>query len=58
MKGDVNMMKVVKMFDENCVMGTVKGLTWNNKNGATRKFISQKQLDKFLEMNLLKIVGK
>lgn len=54
----INMMKVVKMFDENCVMGTVKGLTWNNKNGATTTFISQKQLDKFLEMNLLKIVGK
>ena len=52
------MMKVVKMFDETCVMGTVKGLTWNNKNGATTTFISQKQLDKFLEMNLLKIVGK
>ena len=52
------MMKVVKMFDETQVMGTVKGLTWYNKNGATRKFMSQTQLDRFLEQNLLKIVGE
>ena len=54
----INMMKVVKMFDENCVMGTVKGLTWYNKNGATTTFVNQTQLDKFLELKLLKVVGE
>ena len=42
------MRNVVSLWDENKVLGTVKGLTWINKNGATKTFMSQTQLDNFL----------
>ena len=42
------MKNVVSLWDENKVLGTVKGLTWINKNGATKTFMSQTQLDNFL----------
>ena len=47
---------VVKVWDANCVMGYVKGNTWYNKNGATRKFMSQAQLDRFLTEHDMKII--
>lgn len=42
------MRNVVSVWDNNKVLGTVKGLTWYNKNGATRTFMTQSQLDNFL----------
>ena len=42
------MKKVVKMFDETQVMGYVEGLTWKNKNGATKTFMTQSQLENYL----------
>jgi hypothetical protein len=49
MKGDVSMMKVVSVFDENKVLGTVNGLTVKLNNGATRTFMA-----KFHMINWLK----
>lgn len=43
------MRNVVSVWDNNKVLGTVKGLTWYNKNGATQKFMTQSQLDNFLK---------
>jgi hypothetical protein len=42
------MLKVVKMFDNTQEMGYVKGLVWYNKNGATKKFQSNWQLQNYL----------
>lgn len=39
---------VVSMWDNNKVLGTVKGKTWYNKNGATRTFQTEWQLNNFL----------
>ena len=48
MKGDVNMMNVVSLWDENKVLGTVKGLTFYNKNGATKTFQNEWQMKNWL----------
>ena len=42
------MMNVVKMFDQTQVMGTVKGLTFYNKNGATKKFMTKTHMINWL----------
>ena len=42
------MRNVVKIWDNTQVIGKVKGLTFYNNNGATRKFMTQSQLDNFL----------
>ena len=42
------MRNVVSVWDNNKVLGTVKGLTWINKNGATKTFMTQSQLNNFL----------
>ena len=47
---------VVKVWDNSQVMGYVKGNTWYNKNGATTKFMSQAQLDRFLTEHDMKII--
>lgn len=47
---------VVKVLDTNCVMGYVKGLVWYNKNGATRKFLSESLLINFLTSHDMKII--
>ena len=47
---------VVKVWDVNCVMGYVVGLKWFNKNGATRTFMTQTQLDRFLTEHSMKII--
>ena len=41
-------MLVVKIWDETQVMGTVKGLTFYNKNGATKKFQNEWQMRNWL----------
>ena len=56
MKGDVSMKKVVKVFDETQVMGYVKGNTWYNKNGATRKFQTEWQMKNWLKSYGLVII--
>ena len=47
---------VVKVWDNSQVMGYVVGLKWFNKNGATTKFMSQTQLDRFLTSHNMKII--
>ena len=42
------MRNVVSVWDNNKVLGTVKGLTWINKNGATKTFMTQRQLENYL----------
>ena len=42
---------VVKAWDNTQEVGYVIGLKWFNKNGATRKFMTQSQLDNFLKEN-------
>ena len=44
----INMKNVVKMFDETQVMGTVKGLTFYNKNGATKTFMNEWMMKNYL----------
>ena len=44
----INMKNVVKMFDETQVMGTVKGLTFYNKNGATKTFQTEWMMKNWL----------
>lgn len=48
MKGDVSMMKVVNIFSGN-EMGYVKGNTFYNKNGATKKFQNEWQMNNWLK---------
>lgn len=48
MKGDVNMMKVVSLWNENKVLGTVKGLTFYNNNGSTKTFANEWQMTNWL----------
>ena len=47
---------VVKVWDANCVMGYVKGNTWYNKNGATRKFLNESLMINFLTSHDMKII--
>ena len=47
---------VVKEWDNSQVMGYVVGLKWFNKNGATRVFLSQFNLNNFLKENGLVII--
>lgn len=42
------MLKVVSLWDENKVLGTVKGLTFYNNNGAVKKFQAQWQMTNWL----------
>lgn len=42
------MRNVVKMFDETQVMGTVKGLTFYNKNGAVKTFMNEWMMINYL----------
>lgn len=42
------MRNVVKIWDNTQVIGKVNGLTFYNNNGAVRKFMTQSQLDNFL----------
>lgn len=42
------MKNVVKVFDKSQVMGTIKGLVWYNKNGATKKFANETQMKNWL----------
>ena len=39
---------VVKAWDNSQEVGYVIGLKWFNKNGATKTFMTQSQLDNFL----------
>lgn len=43
------MMKVVSLWDENKVLGTVKGNTFYNKNGATKTFANEWQMTNWLK---------
>ena len=47
---------VVKMFDETCVMGYIKGLVWYNKNGAITKFLNESLMINFLTSHNMKII--
>ena len=47
---------VVKAWDNSQVMGYLVGLKWFNKNGATRQFMCQLNLDNFLEKNGLVVL--
>lgn len=47
---------VVSVWDNNKVMGYLVGLKWFNKNGATRTFLNQTNLDNFLKQNNLVII--
>lgn len=40
-------MLVVSAWDNNKVLGTVKGLTFYNKNGATKKFQNEWQMKNY-----------
>ena len=42
------MKTVVSVWDNNKVLGTVKGNTWYNVNGATRTFANEWQLKNYL----------
>ena len=44
----INMMKVVSIWDENKVLGTVKGNTFYNKNGATKTFLNEELMKNWL----------
>ena len=52
----INMMKVVSIWDENKVLGTVKGLTFYNKNGATKTFLSEELMKNWLNSYGLVII--
>ena len=52
----INMKKVVKMFDETQVMGYVEGLTWKNKNGATKTFKTEWMMKNWLNSYGLVII--
>ena len=45
----INMMKVVSIWDNEKVLGTVKGNTFYNKNGATKTFQNQWQMTNWLK---------
>lgn len=47
-RGMVSMMKVVSLWNENKVLGTVKGLTFYNNNGATKTFQTKWQMKNWL----------
>lgn len=47
---------VVKAWDNSQVMGYLIGLKWFNKNGATRQFLNQTNLNNFLKQNNLVII--
>ena len=47
---------VVKAWDNSQVMGYVKGNTWYNKNGATRKFLNESLMINFLTEHDMKII--
>lgn len=42
------MMKVVSLWDENKVLGTVKGNTFYNVNGSTKTFANEWQMKNYL----------
>ena len=44
----INMKNVVKVFDNTQVMGTVKGLTFYNKNGAVKTFQTEWMMKNWL----------
>ena len=53
----INMKRtVVKAWDNSQVMGYLIGLKWFNKNGATRQFMCQMNVDNFLKENGLVII--
>ena len=43
------MMKVVSLWNNEKVLGTVKGLTFYNVNGATKKFQNEWMLNNWLK---------
>ena len=43
------MMKVVSLWDENKVLGTVKGLTVKLNNGSTKTFMAQYHMINWLK---------
>ena len=47
---------VVKAWDNSQVMGYLVGLKWFNKNGATRKFLSESLMISFLTSHDMKII--